>query len=163
MRSALVVLLAVVLSSASGHAGQESSAMVVGTDKDVYAKNETMRVSVTNQSKVKAFCHAASMTPTFFIDRIEHKNDQGLWEGQDVRCRWPACDIDFDFPGPLDAGKTVSFEWTPVQHDKLSRKNVGLEAGTYRLVGSYQLRPDGSTSKEWDWREARSNEFVIEE
>jgi hypothetical protein len=162
VRKIFFLLVIGILLQVGAGADDRGGLLIISTDKSTYVAGEPIRVNVQNRSVTPLFCHAVSTTPTFFIDHIEEDTGGGKWQEVPVRCHWPECDIDFDGPGSLNTGKTVSFEWIPVQHDKLLKKDVRLEPGRYRLVGSYQIRPEGTNSKQWDSHEVRSNEFVIE-
>ena len=134
---------------------QEAS---VATDKSVYHSGEKIKITFKNVSLESVFSIAASSTPDFAVSNVERKLSQWSWDAFRLHCGWPDCDIDFDAPQEIKAGKSVTFEWQPkIYYEK---KYVVLQPGLWRMTFIYQVRKDRD-SKNWIWKTVKSNEFTL--
>ncbi len=154
--NSLIGIAAIVFLQVGTVSAQEVSA---STDKVVYSPGEKIAVTVKNVSAQSIFSAAASFTPDFAISNFERKISQWSWDAFRLHCSWPECDIDFDAPAEIEAGKSVSFQWKPQIY--LDKKYVLPQPGLYRLTVIYQLRKD-SDSHKWTWKTVKSNEFTLE-
>jgi hypothetical protein len=130
----------------------------VSTDKSVYSSGEKIKINFKNISSQSIFSIAASSTPDFAISNVERKLSQWSWDAFRLHCGWPDCDIDFDAPAEIKAGKSVSFEWQPKIY--LNKKYVAPQAGLWRMTFMYQVRKSDD-SKNWIWKTVKSNEFTL--
>ncbi|MCX5708255.1 MAG: hypothetical protein NTY14_04680 [Candidatus Omnitrophica bacterium] len=135
---------------------QEAS---VSTDKFVYHSGEKIKITFKNISSQSLFSIGASSTPDFAISNVERKLSQWSWDAFRLHCGWPDCDIDFDAPGEIKPGKSVSFQWQPKIY--LNKKYVVPQPGLWRMTFIYQIRKDGD-AKHWIWKTIKSNEFTLE-
>ncbi len=150
----LIISLFLIINSKAVFAGEA----VALTDKSYYGSQEEIKVTLKNDTENSIFTIAASLTPEFSMTYIEKKNDLGNWIRLAVRCQWPECDNDFDFPLELKPGEVASFKWKPeIYQDK---KYLTPDPGVYRIILEWQIRtsPD---SKEWIWQEVETNEFEL--
>ncbi len=134
--------------------------VTLSAESVVKASAKEMTVEIQNEMGVPIYTQAASATPGMFVVRIE-KKEGDTWRSFDAHCSWPDCDIDFDGPGKMESGRRVSVKVSLVRYDKELKKVVSLEPGTYRWIGTYQIRPDGTESKEWKFEDIQSNKFVV--
>lgn len=140
---------------------EEKTYVKASTDKEIYVQGEEAEITLVNNSGESIYSVAASGTPGMGVEGIEKKQPDGSWFLLKVRCGWPECDIDYDFPNEMKPGASVSFRWMPVIH----KGGAGIEdeppePGIYRIVLGYQFRrsPD---SKKWQGLKALTNEITI--
>ena len=155
-RLSLIGIFAIVFLCASFSFAQEISVL---TDKAVYSSGEEIKITVKNISAKSIFSIAASSTPDFAISNLERKLSQWSWDAFRLYCSLPECDIDFDAPVEIKAGKAVVFKWKPRIYS--AKKYVAPQPGLYRMTVIYQIRK-GSDSKNWTWKTVKSNEFTLE-
>ncbi len=134
--------------------------VIVTTDKSEYGQGETMKITLRNELGEDIFSHAGSQTPVFSIDKIERRSPEGDWDRLFAQCQYPHCIYDIDGPAKTQAGQAVSFEWAPRIYIDGTNKNTPATPGVYRLMIAYQIKR-GNSSADWNWLQARSNEFTI--
>ena len=140
---------------------EEKNYVKASTDKDIYMQGEKAEITLLNNSGESIYSVAASGTPGMGVEGIEKKQPDGSWLLLKVRCSWPECDIDYDFPNEIKPGSSASFRWMPVIHKVgAGFEDEPPEPGIYRIVLGYQFRrsPD---SKTWQGLKALTNEITI--
>lgn len=130
------------------------------TDMSSYRKGQTMQINIKNDLSVSIFSIAASSTPAIAIDGIEEMSVDGKWMRHPVRCGYPECYIDHDFPAEIKPGGSSKFSWIPVIY-KGNLKEDTAGKGTYRICVSYQIR-EGDNSRDWKWQQLYTNVFNID-
>ena len=134
--------------------------VLVSLNKDIYSVGEPIAVTIQNNSAQSLFSHAASVTPGMAVNFIEQKSINGEWIRHQVRCGYPECYLDIDFPGEILPQKSITFSWMPTIHYAGKNPDLSAPEGTYRIVVDYQIRK-GEDSKQWKSFAITSGEFVI--
>ena len=130
------------------------------TDMRSYREGQAIRIEIKNGLSTSIFSIAASSTPTIAIDSIEKMAPDGKWMKHAVRCDYPECYIDHDFPAEIKPHSSSKFSWIPVIY-KGNLRNDAVGKGTYRICVSYQIR-EGNNSRDWKWQQVYTNVFNID-
>ncbi len=132
----------------------------VNTDMSSYRRDQAIQIEIKNGLSVSIFSIAASSTPAIAIDSIEKMSVDGKWIKHPVRCGYPECYIDHDFPAEIKPGSSSKFSWIPVIYKGNLKEDVAGK-GTYRICVSYQIR-EVNNSRDWKWQQAYTNIFNID-
>lgn len=130
----------------------------VFTDKTEYRQGETINITLKNNLDESIFSHFGNNDSVFSIECIERKTPDGIWEKLFV---WDHSVVyDMGPPVEIRPDESGTYLWKPLIYTNDHSDEVQAGPGTYKLKVYYQIRK-GSSSKDWKWLTAYSNEFII--
>lgn len=159
MKRILLIILVISFFVPFGYCQELPLQLIVKTDKEMYALEEIIKITLKNSSSENIFSHIGSHTPVFSIGNIEKKDSMGGWEKLFAQCQYPHCILDIDVPVETKPKQTVVFEWNPRIYIDGTNKSIKAKSGRYRILILYQIRKD--SSENWKWAIKHSNEFII--
>jgi len=122
------------------------SGMVI-VDKGSYFPGEMVKIVIKND--YDELIHIGS----FRVSSIYKKYGED-WVLLEAYCHYPYCVYKL-MAHKLESGKSMDFEWNPIQYIQTYSKS--LDSGEYIISTEFRL------DSENNWREAYSQQFVIQE